>query len=793
MSFVNLIQVELEKESIVQSNKKAVLLLVLAALFDQLSQAQTPALWPPAAQPGPLGALVNPLIGTGGITFLCGNNFPGATAPFGMVRLSPDTITDRGGKASNMSGYFYGDQKILGFSHTRLVGTGAIDGGNFLVVPATTPLTQDDLTSTWAFQFSHEQETAFPGFYGVWLPETQVLAELTASKRVGVHRYTFTSGQTPYLRLNICSALGKGRCTEGQVAISKDGRELHGCARTFGSFSSRFGGSKVYFAARLDRPVAQSRLWSADQLLDKSQSTSGDQIGVELQFDQSDQSQSIELQLAISYVSIENAYENLNSEVADQSFDQVLQQAIADWESKLGLVTIEGGDASEQTCFYTALYRSMNMPTTFSDVNGQYHGFDKQVHQANDFVYYTDMSLWDTFRTTHPLYTLLLPGYQRDMVVSLVEMSRQGGYLPRWPSGSGYTNSMFGTPADLVIAETYLKGIRDFDVETAYEKILSTALRPTPAGAPFSGREGIDPYIRFGYCPSDLMKESVSRTLEYCYADFAIGKLAEALGHKQDAELFLKRAQSYKNLWNPQTQFFHPRDSQGEFLKDFRPLMLTYTDVTGKYTSAYVEGSAMQWRWAVPHDPDGLVELMGGRERLVEQLQEFFAKSTPEVGKIPNAYYWQGNQPDLFAAFLFNSAGRPDLTQHWTRWILRHKYSDDEAGLDGNDDGGTLSAWYVLASLGIYPVAGTDRYELTRPLWQRAVIRLGDRPLVITQETGSSSQPGSLQDSKAAGGSAPSVLPALHAELNGQILQGTQISHRQLLSGGKLRFLTTSQ
>jgi predicted alpha-1,2-mannosidase len=691
-----------------------------------------------------------------------------------------------------MSGYFYGDQKILGFSHTRLVGTGAIDGGNFLVVPATAALKQADLTSNTAYQFSHEQETAFPGYYAVWLPETQVLAELTASMRVGVHRYTFTSGQTPFLRLNICSALGKGRCTEGQVAISKDGRELHGCARTFGSFSSRFGGSKVYFAARLDRPVVQRRLWSADQLLDNNQSTSGDTIGVELQFAQADQSQSVQLQLAISYVSIENAYENLNTEVADKSFDQVLQQAIADWESKLELVSIEGGDASERTCFYTALYRSMNMPTTFSDVNGQYLGFDKQVHQASDFVYYTDMSLWDTFRTTHPLYTLLLPSYQRDMVVSLVEMSRQGGYLPRWPSGSGYTNSMFGTPADLVIAETYLKGIRDFDVETAYKKMLETGLRPTPAGAPFSGREGIDHYIRFGYCPSDLMKESVSRTLEYCYADYAIGKLAEALGHKQDAELFLKRAQSYKNLWNPQTQFFHPRDSQRNFLKDFRPLMLTYTDVTGKYTNAYVEGSAMQWRWAVPHDSDGLVELMGGRERFVEQLQEFFAKSTREVGRIPNAYYWQGNQPDLFAAFLFNSAGRPDLTQFWTRWILKHKYSSDEVGLDGNDDGGTLSAWYVLASLGIYPVAGTDRYELTRPLWQRAEIQLGDRPLVITQETNSSSQQGSMEGSEASVGITPSVLPALHAELNGQILQGTQISHRQLLSGGELQFLAPS-
>lgn len=770
-------------------------LIGVAAFSNRRLLAENQALWPPCAKPGSLGAQVNPMIGTGGITFLCGNNFPGATTAFGMVRLSPDTITQRGGKASNMSGYFYGDQRILGFSHTRLVGTGAVDGGNFLVVPATTELTPADLEATTAYRFSHDMERAFPGYYAVWLPEPQVLAELTATTRVGVHRYSFAPGQTPFLRINVCSALGKGHCAEGHVTVSEDGREIQGGARTFGSFSSRFGGSKVYFAARFDRPVMQSRVWSGSQLLASNPSVAGEQVGVELKFNSAETVNPIQMCLALSYVSAENARENLLVEVGDQDFDQIQKNAAEDWEDRLGSVLVEGGEATERTCFYTALYRSMNMPTTFSDVNGQYLGFDKQIHQVTDFVYYTDMSLWDTFRTAHPLYSLILPDRQRDMVVSLVEMSRQGGYLPRWPSGSGYTNSMFGTPADLVIAETYLKGIRDFDVEAAYEKIVSAALHPTPAGAPFSGREGIKEYNHYGYCPSDLMSESVSRTLEYCYADYAIGKLAEALGRQQDAAMFLKRAQFYKNIWNPQTKFFQPRDSHGNFLSDFRPLMLTYTDVTGRYTSAYVEGSAMQWRWAVPHQPDGLVELMGSREDFVEQLNQFFAKSAPQVGKLPNAYYWQGNQPDLFAAFLFNSAGRPDLTQYWTRWILKHKYSADEVGLDGNDDGGTLSAWYVLASLGIFPVAGTDRYELTSPLWSRAVIRLGDRSLVIKQHAPEvAGEPGdstaSVPKANPTGGNSPPVdLTTLSVVLNGKIVDGTQISHSQLLSGGELQFV----
>ena len=429
-----------------------------------------------------------------------------------------------------------------------------------------------------------------------------------------------------------------------------------------------------------------------------------------------------------------------------------------------------GGTDKQQTIFYTALYHSLLMPTVFNDVNGDYLGFDGQVHRAAGFRFYTDMSLWDTFRTTHPLFTLIAPAEQRDMMVSLTEMAKQGGYLPRWPSGNGYTNSMFGTPADIVVAEAYLKGIRDFDVEAAYQAMRKTALGPT-RNSRFSGRAGIEDYLKFHYCPSDRMRQSVARTLEYCYADHAIARLAEALGHREDAALFDAHAQYYRNLWNPKTQYFQPRDSHGEFFADFRPELLTYLDLTGKYTSAYVEGSALQWRWAVPFDAPGLVSLFKSPAYFVEELEQFFAKSIPAVGALPNAYYWHGNQPDLYAAFLFNAAGRPDLTQKWVRWILETKYGDRENGLDGNDDGGCLSAWYVFASIGLFPTAGTDRYEIASPLWQRAEINVGSQRLSIVADN-----------------FARDHLYVQKVLLNGTPLNRRWLRHDEIARGGVLRF-----
>jgi predicted alpha-1,2-mannosidase len=316
-----------------------------------------------------------------------------------------------------------------------------------------------------------------------------------------------------------------------------------------------------------------------------------------------------------------------------------------------------------------------------------------------------------------------------------------------------------------------LKGIHDFDVQSAYQFMRRTALAPVPAGSPFSGRVGVEHYLKYEYCPADLMKKSVASTIEYSYADQAISRLAEALGRREDAALFQKHGRYYRNLWNPETQFFQPRDSQKKFSSEFRPEMLTYVDFSDKYTHAYVEGSAWQWRWGVPSDASALVSLFKSREFFVQELERFFALSPVGVGLTPNAYYWQGNQPDIYAAYLFNSAGRPDLTQKWVRWILETKYGDRENGLDGNDDGGTLSAWYVLSSLGLFPTAGTDRYELTSPLWERSQIQMQDKRLTVIAQS-----------------SAPNHPYIQKAWLNGKLLDRNWIRHAEIADGGILQF-----
>ena len=730
-------------------------------------------------QPQELGRWVNPFVGTGGYPWVCGHNFPGAMVPFGMVRLSPETASILTRKrALNTSGYFYGDDKVLGFSHTRLSGTGATDGGNFLVVPATAPVSLAARQKGQFASFSHSEETASPGYYAVRLPQAGILVELTASQRVGVHRYTFSEGQTPHIILDVTHALGnRQRSREGAVRVLPETKEVEGAARTFGTFSSRNGGIKVYFVARFNQPFNSFDTWANAALFPHQTATAGNDVGVDLSFVNRSQPQIVELKLAISYVSIENARANLETEAGTQDFDAILTQAQQDWENRLSLIKVQGGSEKQKTIFYTALYRTFQMPTIFNDANGQYLGFDEMVHEAVDFHYFTDISIWDTFRTVHPLFTLIAPKVQRDIIVSLVKMRDQGGWLPRWPMGHGYSNSMLGTPADILIADSYLKGIKEFDVERAYQAMRQTALEATGPGARFSGREGVVDYLKYGYCPAGRMKETVSRTMEFAWADHAISLLAEALGHHDDAVLFREHSRYYRNLWNPDTQYFQPRDAKGKFVEKFKPLLLTYLDRKGEFTKDYVEGSALQWRWAAPFDAAGLISLFKSREYFVEELNNFFARANPAMGSwSPGPYYWHGNEPDMYAAYLFNDAGRPDLTQKWVRWILDNKYGVRYDGLDGNDDAGTLSAWYVFSALGFYPIAGSDKYQLGAPLFEKAEVKLKNKPLVIIAEN-----------------YATNHLYVQKVWLNDVALDRTWISHAEIENGGVLRFMMSAE
>ena len=720
----------------------------------------------------PLSSNVNPFIGTGGVPWTSAYNFPGPSLPFGVMRLSPETASMlTNDLALNTSGYFYGDDKIIGFSHTRLVGTGAADGGHFLVLPIRDFLHDGKAPNELRYKYSHKNELAYPGYYSLDFPKKGIKSELTATERTGVHRYTFDKNAASGILINITHALGGKRSEDGFIQILND-REFAGHVRTFGSFAGRYGGIKVYFAARLSEPAVNHHIWENDNYLGAPTEAKGDKLICVLEFDQ----QVIELQLAISHVSIENTWENLESETGDKNFDAIALEAAGAWEHRLSSIVVQGGTTAQQVNFYTALYRSFQMPTVFNDVNGEYKGFDKQVHRADSFRYFTDMSIWDTFRTTHPLYNLIARNDQRDMVVSLVKMAKQGGWLPRWPSGYGYTNSMLGSASDIVISEAYQKGIRGFDVEFAFENMKTIALVSTPQGAAFSGRRGNDDCVRYGYCPADSMSQAVSRTLEYAWSDYSIGLLAKAIGKPEDAAVFHGLSTNYKNVWNPETQFFHPRNADGQFVEDFKPLLLTYVDNHGKYTDDYVEGSAMQWRWAPFFDAPGLIDLFRDRDYFIDELNNFFIKSDQNIGHwYPGSYYWHGNEPDIHAAYLFNYAGRPDLTQKWVRWILEHKYSNRYDGLDGNDDGGTLSAWYVFSALGFYPVAGTDIYQLGAPLFESASIKMDTAALYIqTMNYG------------------PENMYVNNVWLNGHLLDRTWIRHDEIKDGGMLTFEMSS-
>jgi predicted alpha-1,2-mannosidase len=728
-------------------------------------------------KPGETGQYVNPFIGTGGFpTYTSGDDIPGPTMPFGMVRLSPDTRFFLGkdffeeSTVSN-AGYYYADTHILGFSHTRLIGTGAYEGGHFRVYPSTGEKSSKNYRKGNYHQFSHKNEIAFPGYYAVKFTNLKIMAELTATERVGVHRYTFSGKAIPHILIDVSSSLGKGKTAEGEIHVSESG-EITGGIKTFGNFASRYGGQKVWFAARFSKPFFASNYWSGKKFVQEGSSIKGDTVGIDVRFEKVAPTEVIELKLAISYVSIENARQNLETETGGAGFDEIAERAKQAWEAKLSLVKIEGATDDRRKIFYSALYRSFQMPTIFNDVNGEYKGFDKQIHKTDGFRYFTDLSLWDTFRTIHPLFCLLAPDDQRDMAISLVKMSEQGGVLPRWPSGYGYTGSMLGASADIVLSETYLKGIRDFDVETAYQSMKKTAFAIDPPTDGFKPRPGIQMYMKYGFCPADSMGEAVSKTLEYAYADDAISKLAAELGYTEDSALFAKRARYYRNVWNPETQYFHPRNADGNFVEKFDPLMLTYFDFDEEYTDDYVEGSALQWRWAVLFDAPGLVSLFKDTAFFVHELNSFFEEANPKRGYWnPGSYYWHGNEPDIHAAYLFNFAGRPDLTQNWVRWVLENKYGSGYDGLDGDDDAGTLSAWYVFSSLGFYPVAGSDIYLIGAPLFEKATIQLGENQLEIETKNFS-----------------PKNKYVKKVWLNGAELKRWWFKHNEIAHGGTLLF-----
>lgn len=725
-----------------------------------------------AGSPAALWGYVDTRVGTGGAFWISAQNSPAAQVPFGRVRLGPDTATF--GRILGTAGYHYDDTAILGFSHTRLLGTGVFEGGALRVLPSEAAIAPENLSRAF-LPFAHSRESASPGYYRVESVRRGVVAELTATERVGFHRYRFSRSPTPRLYVDLASHLSRDGIVESlQGTIDLPGGLVTGSLRLKDDFSKRYGGLPTSFVLRLPAETVAARWISTDVLSGTAVTRSQGPLWLEIELAAAEDTPLL-LEVAVSPVSVAGAQQALAVETANgtQTFDGALLDARAAWQTALAVAKVEApaeDDAFRK--FYGSLYRAFSMPTRFDDpplpgdTDGKYLAFDGTTPFATGFAYYSDFSLWDTFRTAHPLYALLVPARQRDFVTSLLAMASSSGRLPRWASGAGHADSMFGAPAAIVLSETAAKDPTGFDTATAYQRVVD-ALTP---GAVAKGQECLADQATLGYCPADAIDGSVSRTLDWAWAELAASRFATLRGDTAKATLFADRAVGYQKLWHAERLAFVPKRRDGTFLDDWALLDSGYVPVTasGKH---YVEGSANHWRWSPFPDAAGLAALFG--DAFVPELDTFFAKTSPVLGAAyPTGYYWHGNEPDLHAAFLFAEAGRSDRADAVVHSLRQTKYRTNSTGLDGNDDGGTISAWYALAAMGLYPVAGTDRYVLVAPAFTKTTIDRGGGAPIVT-----------IAMDRTVG------TYACGATWNGVALPEAAIDHATLDGGGTLEFV----
>lgn len=752
--------------------------IMLAGIAGAFFSASGEALAGPAGIGEVAFHAVDPFIGTGGE----GHTFPGATVPYGMIQLSPDTrIQPRKDGYGWAAGYRYDDTTIVGFSHTHFSGTGHSDLGDLLLMPTTGELKlergdPDHPRSGYTSRFRHATETAQPGYYAVTLDDHQVRAELTASARVGMHRYTFPAGEPGHIVLDLRTSMYDypGKISWSRLRVRPDGtvtgfRETRGWAP----------GRQLYFAVRFSRPLTGHQLHNTEQDIpykgfpppgekDPRQRAQIEGRQLVAAFDVAPAAgQPLLVKVAISPVSEDSAIANLDAEAPGWDFDGMRASAKRQWSEALGAVEAHGTKA-QRTSFYTALYHTLLGPTLFMDSDGRYRGPDNAVHQADGWTNYSTFSLWDTYRALHPLTTLLQPPQRtNDFVNSLLASRRESphGVLPVWSFHGLETWCMIGYHAVPVIADAYMKGIRGYDAEEALGAMV--------ASADYGPYDGIAAYRELGYVPIDEEGEAASKTLEYAYDDWAIARMAEAMGRTDVATEFTRRAAHWKHAFDPATGFMRARRRDGTFREPFDP-------AASGYGTDYTEGNAWQYSWYVPQDVAGLAAVHGGSEALLDRLDAVFdAKVDPSVfahmeditGLI--GWYAHGNEPSHHVAYLYAYAGQPWRTQARLKQIMDTQYAPRPDGLAGNDDLGQMSAWYVFTTLGFYPVTpGSNQYVLGRPFLPRATLHLpnGKRFTVVAD---------ALDDAHAYVGS---------ITLNGRPLERTYLEHQEILAGGELRF-----
>ena len=652
-------------------------------------------------QKGRLAREVNPFVGTG----FHGHTYPGATVPFGAVQLSPDT---RKNDWDACAGYHYSDSLISGFSHTHLSGTGCIDFGDILVYPASRTLDPEQ-GGNWLspLPFSHRQEWASPGYYKVMLPTEGIQAELTATPYTGVHRYRFDRTGEASVVIDLAHSLTSETIQAAYLEQTAPD-EISGMRNT----SAWVNNQPIYFAARFSRPIETLTWVKEGKVCRDTVRLDGEKLQAVATFHVK-AGETIELQVGVSAVSVGNARFNREHDLIGQDFDAVRKKADKEWQSLLSGIRIKGGSPEERVNFYTALYHSSVVPNRINDVNGEYRRHDMGIGRTGKGKNrYSTLSLWDTFRAWHPMMTLLDTTLVNDMVQSLLDMYDASGELPLWPLSAGETGTMIGYHSTSIIADAYLKGICGYDAEHALEAMKVSAEK---------NKKGADYYIKEGFIPTNIKKESVSCLLEFAYDDWCIAQMAKALGHMDDYETFIKRSQNFINVFDGSTRFFRGKRQDGNWETPFDPFAI------GR---SYTEATAWQYRFFTPHDVYGLTQLFGGREAFIADLDSLFMVTSEVVGDLVDVtglvgQYAHGNEPSHHMAYLYSYVGQPWKTQEWTRRLLDEMYQPTPEGIIGNEDCGQMSAWYILSAMGFYPVCpGTDQYVLGAPYLPYMKVRL---------------------------------------------------------------------
>ena len=750
--------------------KKRLGIMAMAAVTVSSAMAQQPVDY------------VNPIIGTNGM----GHTFPGACTPFGWVQLSPDTDTIphnvNGAYQKNAyeycAGYQYRDKTIVGFSHTHLSGTGHSDLGDILLMPAVgelklNPGRADYPDEGYRSRFSHATEKAAPGYYEVMLDDYGIKAQLTATQRVGIHKYTFPKGKDGHLILDLVHGIYNydGKVLWANLRVENDTlltgyRITNGWART----------NYTYFAISLSQPIREygykdkekvryNGFWRRFNMEKNFPEITGRKIVAYFNFDTVKESELV-VKVALSAVSTEGAIKNLHAEASRKSFEELAEAARTDWNNELDHFEAEG-TADQKAMLYTSLYHTMINPSVYMDVDGSYRGLDHNIHQAKGFTNYTIFSLWDTYRAEHPFLNLVKPERSVDMVESMIKHEQQSVHrmLPVWSLMGNENWCMSGYHAVSVLADAITKGIFS-NVDEALDAMVSTSTVPY--------YEGVADYMKLGYIPLDKSGTAASSTLEYAYDDWTIYQTALKSGKKEIAETYRKRALNYRNIYDTMIGFARPRFSDGSFKKDF--------DVLQTYGEGFIEGNSWNFSFHVPHDVFGMMDLMGGERVFVDKLDKLFSMHLPEKYYEHNediteeclvGGYVHGNEPSHHIPYLYAWTSEPWKTQYWLREILNKMYRNDINGLGGNDDCGQMSAWYLFSVMGFYPVCpGTDEYVLGAPYLPYLKLKLPNGNTLEIKAPGVSDKKRYVQSLK----------------LNGKAYDKMYITHEDLLKGGVWEF-----